>query len=446
MKHLLFGSVLLVILFSCKKEVTEDFNNTMLLNSIQVQLKDSISSNDFEQLDFTNSVFSKLAINEMNLIRIPFKNKSISTDFVLLKIEKNKLFSSGKIIHLSQYKIGLISTSKQFNGEINISTLNRKSSHISTIKNGYLESLPHPVKNPSAKLDIVIVPLLPEVVLISSYPPAGGGISVSTWYNLVSMLDGSGTSSAGGIGGYYSYSGLLSTTTASTGGGGASMQDVSQPIYIDYEPAETLPAIDIKKYLKCFSSIPDAGAICSIKILTDIPVDRDPGAFFDWENGSPGHTFLQIKKINGNQIVQQNIGFYPVTGWKNTLTTAPSDGKLVDNFSHEFNASLNMNLTPEKFQQIITHIEYLSNFIRYDIDEYNCTDFALDVFNYARGGNQLTIPKYDIPGGAAPFGTNTPQGLYQKLNAMKALGNAESKDIIIPGLKGFVGSSNGPCN
>ena len=445
MKHLLFGFVLLMILFSCKKEVNEDFNNTMLLNSIQVQLKDSISSNDFEQLDFTNSVFSKLAINEMNLIRIPFKNKSISTDFVLLKIEKNKLFSSGKIIHLSQYQIGLISTSKQFNGEINISTLNRKSSHISAIKNGFVESFHQAVNNPSAKLDIVIVPLLPEVVLISSYPRAGGGVSISEWYNLVSMLEGNGTNNTGGFGGYYSYGGLLNTSTAA-GGGGTSMQDVSQPIYIDYEPAETLPAIDIKKYLKCFSSIPDAGAICSIKILTDIPVDKDPSAFFDWENGSPGHTFLQIKKINGNQLVQQNIGFYPVTGWKNALTTAPSDGKLVDNFSHEFNASLNMNVTPEKFQQMLTHIEYLSNFIRYDIDEYNCTDFALDVFNYARGGNQLTIPKYDIPGGAAPFGTNTPQGLYQKLNAMKALGNAESKDIIIPGLKGFVGSSNGPCN
>jgi len=434
-----------VILFSCKKEVTEDFNNTMLLNSIQVQLKDSISRNDFEQLDFTNTVISKLAINEMNLIRIPFKNKSISTDFILLKIEKNKLFSIGKIIHLSQYQIGLISTSQQFNGEINISTLNRKSSHISAIKNGFVESLHQAVNNPSAKLDIVIVPLLPEVVLISSYPRAGGGVSLSAWYNLVSMLEGSSTNGPGGFGGYYSYGGPLNTSFA-TGGGGTSMQDVAQPIYIDYEPAETLPAIEIKKYLKCFSNIPDAGAVCSIKILTDIPVDKDPGAFFDWENGSPGHTFLQIKKINGNQLVQQNIGFYPVTGWKNALTTAPSDGKLVDNFSHEFNASLNMNVTPEKFQQMLTYIEYLSNFIRYDIDEYNCTDFALDVFNYVRGGNQLTIPKYDIPGGAAPFGTNTPQGLYQKLNEMKALGNAESKDIIIPGLKGFVGSSNGPCN
>ena len=286
---------------------------------------------------------------------------------------------------------------------------------------------------------------MPEVVLISSYPPAGSGISISAWYNLVSMLDGSGTNSNGGDG-YYSSGGLLNTSTTVTGGGGASMQDVSQPIYIDYEPAKTLPAIDIKKFLKCFSSLPDAGAICSIKILTDIPVDKDPGAFFDWENGSPGHTFLQIKKISGNQVVQQNIGFYPVAGWKNALTTAPSDGKLVDNFNHEFNASLNMNLTPEKFQQMLTHIEYLSNFIRYDIDEYNCTDFALDVFNSARGSNQLTIPKYDIPGGAAPFGTNTPQGLYQKLVAMKALGNGESKDIIIFGLKGFVGSSTGPCN
>lgn len=60
MKHLLFGFALLVILFSCKKEVTEDFNNTILFSNIQGQLKDSIPSKDFEQLDFRNSVFSKL--------------------------------------------------------------------------------------------------------------------------------------------------------------------------------------------------------------------------------------------------------------------------------------------------------------------------------------------------------------------------------------------------
>ena len=214
----------------------------------------------------------------MNLIRIPFKNKTCATDFVLLKIEKNKFFSTGKIIHLSQYHVGPISTSKQFNGEISISSLNRNITRQSSIKNGFVQLIRQSVKIPFAKLDIVIVLLLPEVVLISSYSPAGSGISISTWYNLVSMLDGSGTNSNGG-GGYYSYGGLLNTSTTVTGGGEASMQDVSQPIYIDYEPAKTLPAIDIKKFLKCFSSIPDAGAICSIKILKDISVDKDPVPF-----------------------------------------------------------------------------------------------------------------------------------------------------------------------
>ncbi len=68
------------------------------------------------------------------------------------------------------------------------------------------------------------------------------------------------------------------------------------PILIDFEPIETLSPIDIAKYLKCFSAIPDEGSTCSIEIFSDIPVDDHPDLFFNWNTGSPGHTFLQIKK------------------------------------------------------------------------------------------------------------------------------------------------------
>lgn len=90
-------------------------------------------------------------------------------------------------------------------------------------------------------------------------------------------------------------------------------------------------------------------------------------------------------------------------------------------------------------------MQYLSRFIKYDIDEYNCTDWALELFNHVRS-DQIKIPMYDLPGAQAPFGTSTPQGLYQKLQSMKQTATAEAKKITIGIVKGWVGGSNGPCN
>ena len=157
------------------------------------------------------------------------------------------------------------------------------------------------------------------------------------------------------------------------------------------------------------------------------------------------HTFLQIKKTNGANMIIQNIGFYPKSSWKIALTPAPVNGKFVDNGKHEFNAGFIEYLTPSEFKTVLSQIEYLSRFIKYDIDDYNCTDFALDVFNSVRISNPLEIPKYDLPGGMAPNGTSTPQGIYNKLESMKQSGIEASK-INIPGVKGWVSESKGPCN
>ena len=141
----------------------------------------------------------------------------------------------------------------------------------------------------------------------------------------------------------------------------------------------------------------------------------------------------------------QNIGFYPTHGWKAILSNAPVEGKFVDNSNHEFNATLKMNVTPGEFNKTIQRALELSKYIKYDIDEYNCTDFALDVFNTTRLANPVLIPKYDIPGGMTSNGTNTPQGLFSKIKGMQQAG-VEQQNINIPGFKVFVASSDGPCN
>ncbi|MEO6729818.1 MAG: hypothetical protein ABIN01_01280 [Ferruginibacter sp.] len=443
MKHLFFIVGMLLMLNSCKKESIEKEKQFFNFETLKKQLSDSLSRSEMQQLNFNSAIITRYADTGYSLLRIPFLNKNIATDFVLLKIEKSGSFSLGKVINLRRnQQQPYIKQNSNFEGEINIHFLNGKLVLKSAIINGYIEAY-HPKKldNSVLKEAVVPVPLLPEVVLFSTYSQ-NGAWDFSNWYNLSSFLDPF-SNGYNNTGDYYSSSSPLDYIEYGNINA-APFED--HAVLIDYEPVEDLSPINLKEYVRCFNDVPDAGAVCTIKILTDIPVDKDPNAFFNWDNGSPGHTFLQITKVNGSQSVQQNIGFYPVSGWKSTLTPAPTPGKFVDNDDHEFNASLTMNLTPEQLQSTLIHMQYLANFIQYDIDEFNCTDFALNVFNYRRGGNQLTIPMYDIPGGTAAGGTATPQGLYQKLSSMKKQGTNESNNIIIPGVKGFVGSSNGPCN
>ena len=83
--------------------------------------------------------------------------------------------------------------------------------------------------------------------------------------------------------------------------------------------------------------------------------------------------------------------------------------------------------------------------VKYDIDDYNCTDFALNIFNKCRT-EKLKIPLYNIPGNYPSMGTSTPQGLYHTLKQMKSSGSPESENITIDIYKGWVASSTGPCN
>ena len=214
--------------------------------------------------------------------------------------------------------------------------------------------------------------------------------------------------------------------------------DRLQQQYID-------PAIDIQKFINCFNSIPDAGATCKITIFTDIPVNNDPTKFFDWDNGSPGHTFIQFQKVNGSQQVSQNIGFYPASGWKTTISPAPIEGKFVDNHHHEFNASYEKTITPSQLQAGLMEMMHRRT-MRYDIDDNNCTDWAISVFNATLAGQEyLEIPLYNIPGGEAPYGTSTPQGLYNKFRQMQNAGGSQAQGVVIP-IIGWVGASSGPCN
>jgi hypothetical protein len=439
------------IVFSCKKEISH-IGSDHYLRNVKSSLKDSLSNNDYSSLDFSKAVLNKVDSVDLYFLRVPFKGNSVASDFILVKTSKDGKIERGKIIHLegkvNQFGAGTVKQ-RGFDGSISISSFSRKEVMNSTINNGYITAF-HQRLNTREQLKEADA--LPEVVVVA-YVNYDYGIDFSTWYYLTSFF-GNGMASGGGggsdTGGYYGSAG----DGYYGGGGGGSYGSGTGDSYggttsdptmlVDVDTYVNKDPIDIEQYLKCFDNIPDVGSQCEIGIYSDIPVDSDPNKIFDFSTGSPGHSFIQIKKISadGTTSVVQNVGFYPKTGWK-TITNFPVDAKFVDDGQHEFNASLNKTLTPEQFRSVISKIHSLGN-SNYDLDDFNCTDWALSVFNSQ--GYTLTIPRYLVPGSIKADGVNTPQGIYNKLKEMKDANVPGSDNISIGFMKAWVTNSNGPCN
>jgi len=283
---------------------------------------------------------------------------------------------------------------------------------------------------------------LPDVV-VTSYTDGDTGMDWYWYDGLYSGGTGGGGYNTGGeTGGGYTYG-------PASGGGGSSSNTITEDntIVIEVESNDEFP-IKVEDYIKCFSLVPDANATYNITILSDIPVNGDPSKIFDWSSNSPGHSFIQLNKSGEGQSVQQNFGFYPETGWKAPANIS-IDSKVVDNAGHEFNASLTLTISSSQFQAALNKIQAISEY-DYNITTWNCTDFALSVFN-AASSSPLTIPLIPIPTSIYPLPTNitlsnTPQGLYEEIQSLQASHNTSYGTADVPGVCGYVGGSHGSCN
>lgn len=449
MQKLILFCFLAVMIISCQKEVqiSKPPND---YPELKRSLADSLLVSDFNALDFSR--ISRSAHGDVTLLRVAFKGKKMSESFVLIEVSPSGTIKRGRIVSLAGNN-----EKETFNGTLLLKSLKGVTIEETGIVRGYR------VNNKAMlREQVLVVPdpyvELPEVIVVASYPPSGG-ISWSSWMYLMSFLDDGG---GGGWGGWYSggdpFAGGGGGGGGGTGGSGNSGGYVPPPndpngpvsviddemMEVDFESQYGDPAIDLDKYLKCFDNIPDAGATCKITIHSDVPVDSDPTKIFDWSAGSPGHTWIRIEKTgaNGSGSASQHIGFYPKTGWKTILTDAPLDGKFVDNGSHEFNASYEVSVSPENLKSAIMRIRQLRN-VKYDIDDYNCTDWAIEVWRSAVNPSiWFDIPRFHMPGSLSPNGTSTPQGLYVKI---KELQDAGVQGASVPVI-GWSASSTGPCN
>ena len=456
MKKYCIIALLALLAFSCKKQEKQNIpasssQTEKYMDNVKAYLKINLYDSDYKKVDFENSVLSKQGSNWF--LRIAFLNKKLSTDFVLLQTDSTGECSTGNFVHIRRDS----SNMQTFTGVISVASFQ----HLATAKK-VTENIAVTLSCDEAvegmgedACDIFpsygCTDCLPEVIVVGYFPSGGGGgISYGDYLNLLTLAGGGANGGASGTGG------SASGNNGSGGSGNGSSSGVYSPIavpgnpgppkpsadiYIDYETSTSKPGIDVGAYMQAFASVPDAGAKCSVTIFADLPVNDDPSYIFNAMTGATGHSFLQLTKTNGTKSVTQIIGFTASKPLAILGVTVP--GKIVDNSSHKYNASLAIDITPAQLQTEISAINAIGSTPDYNIWTNNCVGYALGIINQVRPADPLKIALSQVPGSAESY--QTPQGLYLALGALRHQNGPDAKNITL-GTVSYAGTSYGPGN
>ncbi|MBS1948701.1 MAG: hypothetical protein JST47_13135 [Bacteroidetes bacterium] len=454
MKKYISLIIISAFVFSCKKQDTsapgqpQKFDSHYLSN-VKAYLQINLSSADYSEVDTDRLSLSKQ--NGAWFLRIGITGNDIARDFILLQTDSNGNCLNGNFVHLRRDS----GDRSSFNGKISIESLSHENPVYRKVTDGIAQTLSCGENEESIdKIETDacdIVPsydctgCLPEVIVIgyvTSGSPGGGGggISFSDYLNLAALAGGTGSGGTytGNSSGVYS---PVNPPLYTGGGSSVPPAKVSPDVTINYSTEYAKPGIDVNAFMKCFSTIPDDGATCSVTIFTDLPVNDDPEYIFNILTGATGHCFLQLTKTNGTQSVTQIVG--KTTSKVVAVLGFPVPGKIVDNSIHKYNASLTMNISPQQLQTEINSITAIGNNPRYDIWENNCVDYAVGILNKIRPSNPLEVVKLLDPMSGDLY--NTPQGLYMALDQLKQANGAEAKNIVT-GVVQRAGTSHGACN
>lgn len=165
-------------------------------------------------------------------------------------------------------------------------------------------------------------------------------------------------------------------------------------------PAGDDKITDLNAYLKCFKH--KQGNTYQVTLYMQQPI---PGTRATWQalNGvdaakqkSPvfvGHTFIALKQIFGTDTLVRNLGYYPSKAVDplNPITF----GQLNNDQQRAYNLSLTINISLEQLTSILNYIN--SGITYYNLNTFNCTNFALDAL--AKGGINLPRTEGSWPNG-----------------------------------------------
>lgn len=259
---------------------------------------------------------------------------------------------------------------------------------------------------PSTSANIPVV--CREWYLVESYDDGS-----SYWMYLYTTCSGVGSGNGGGGGG---------------GGGGGSSTSY-------FYEAPTDPIV-LQQLLNCFNNVPsNAQTTYKVTIHTHLANPNNVTQVYNFSADDPGHAYITMEKSNGSTSRSLTFGFYPsqdswITGTKNAVTS--SIGEEDPDFRRS-DARYTITVTEAAFNNA-RNMALTKSTKPYDLNDYNCTDYAIDVFDTALGTTGLAVPNSTI-------GFTTPAGLYGRLSEMKTAG--------IPGIsltQSSAPSSTPACN
>lgn len=152
--------------------------------------------------------------------------------------------------------------------------------------------------------------------------------------------------------------------TWNSGGGGTGSNE-SNDFQMESDTEKRID--DMEEFLKCF----DKNLGATITIYVDQPVANSPQTANAKDKA--GHSFVSISQ-NDNISV---FGFYPVgtaSPWNPTMSST-----MQDDSNHGFDVSISIVIPPLTASHVLNlSLNYTST---YDLNNYNCTDFAIQIAN-----------------------------------------------------------------
>ena len=421
MKNVLVLAALMLAAVSCKKTLERSAPvRSAYLESVIAQLRDSLSPTDFERLDTTRGYLDTADGGKIRYFRVGFRGVSVAESFVLLRTDDQGDIITGRMVEMED---PIPMGPRADPGSLTLRGLAGGVLLQSEVVNGYVVAF-HPGlvmavgRRKASVLDMDDDDdddddgpwqTLPEAIVT---PGGDGG---SAYYDLGSLL---GQYTAGGA----TYYGVANPSAGGGGGGVVTALMVKVPA----EYSNSLPVINVQSYFNCFTQVPDLGATYLLQLCTDIPINGDPNESFDLSSGgvTVGHSFLVVTKSNTGVSVTQSFGFYPGETPAFWNPTSPVPSAIKDNGGHEINASITIALTAAQFATVqSTAIADAAN--AYSITNYNCTNYALGVFNSV-ASPPLTVSPFDVYISTGP-GTEpihysiaqSPEGLYNTLASLQ---------------------------
>ncbi|MFI5155265.1 MAG: hypothetical protein ACHQEM_03730 [Chitinophagales bacterium] len=194
----------------------------------------------------------------------------------------------------------------------------------------------------------------------------------------------------------------------------------------------TVPVIPARKtdqnLAQYFGSFDPLGEddVYLITLCGDLPDDHDPDRIH--VKDEPGHTFLILEKRNRNTSsppIIKVFGFYPHRP-ASCLIFRNVCGEIMDNSGREYDVSLSTEISAKDFALILQKSQELSR-RKYNLNKYNCYDYAVAIFNSLPGIEKLPLTHVKFP---SIFGSGgSPCGLFRDLEKLKNEGSVWASHI-----------------